>query len=155
MNWMILPFKRYFEFSGRSRRKEFWMFQLLQVLVSFVLFAIMLSGGGAQFLAGVENENLDATVMGVPMMIGGILAILWFLAAFIPSLAVTIRRLHDRNLSGWWYGGLLIASFIPIVNIFAGIGMLVMLVVLMLDGTDGPNRFGPDPKDPSQAAVFE
>ena len=131
------------------------MFQLLQVLVSFVLFAIMLSGGGAQFLAGVENENLDATVMGVPMMIGGILAILWFLAAFIPSLAVTIRRLHDRNLSGWWYGGLLIASFIPILNIFAGIGMLVMLVVLMLDGTDGPNRFGPDPKDPSQAAVFE
>ena len=155
MNWMILPFKRYFEFSGRSRRKEFWMFQLLQVLVSFVLFAIMLSGGGAQFLAGVENENFDSTVMGVPMMIGGILAILWFLAAFIPSLAVTIRRLHDRNLSGWWYGGLLIASFIPILNIFAGIGMLVMLVILMLDGTDGPNRFGPDPKDPSQAAVFE
>lgn len=154
MNWMILPFKRYFEFSGRSRRKEFWMFQLLQVLVSFVLFAIMFSGGGAQFLAGVENENLDATVMGVPMMIGGILAILWFLAAFIPSLAVTIRRLHDRNLSGWWYGGLLIASFIPILNIFAGIGMLVMLVILMLDGTDGPNRFGPDPKDPSQAEVF-
>ena len=155
MHWMILPFKRYFEFSGRSRRKEFWMFQLLNVIVSFAIFAIMLSGGGFQFLTGADPETVDSAAMGIPLIIGLVLMGIWVLAAFIPSLAVTIRRLHDRNMSGWWYGGLLIASFIPFINFLAGLGMLALLVVMMLDGTDGPNRYGPDPKDPSQASVFE
>ena len=155
MHWMILPFKRYFEFSGRSRRKEFWMFQLLNVIVSFAIFAIMLSGGGLQFLTAADPETVNDAAVGIPLIIGLVLMGIWVLAAFIPSLAVTIRRLHDRNMSGWWYGGLLIASFIPFINFLAGLGMLALLVVMMLDGTDGPNRYGPDPKDPSQASVFE
>ena len=131
------------------------MFQLLNVIVSFAIFAIMLSGGGFQFLTGADPETVDSAAMGIPLIIGLVLMGIWVLAAFIPSLAVTIRRLHDRNMSGWWYGGLLIASFIPFINILASLGMLALLVVMMLDGTDGPNKYGADPKDPSQASVFD
>ena len=155
MHWMILPFKRYFEFSGRSRRKEFWMFQLLNALVSFAIFAIMLSGGGFQYFSSADPDSLADNSLSIALLVGAGLLGIWALAVLSPSIAVTVRRLHDRGISGWWYGGLLIESFIPILNVLAGFGMLALLVVMMLDGTDGPNKYGPDPKDPSQASVFE
>lgn len=73
------------------------------------------------------------------------------LAIIVPSIAVSIRRLHDRDMSGWWYLGLTLAGLIPIIGFLASIALLVLMA---LPGTPGPNRFGPDPKDPSQAAVF-
>ena len=69
----------------------------------------------------------------------------------VPSIAVVVRRLHDRDMSGWWYLGIIVASMIPIVGTLASIALLVLMV---LPGTPGPNRFGPDPKDPANAAVF-
>jgi len=62
-----------------------------------------------------------------------------------------VRRLHDRDMSGWWYLGVAVASIIPIVGFIASIAFLVLMV---LPGTPGPNRFGPDPKDPTGAEVF-
>lgn len=161
MNWMILPFKRYFDFSGRSRRMEFWMFQLLNLLVAAVLagpFYVSFVGAAMSgAAAGPEGQEaaMEAallTGMSPVMMIMMGLYGLYVLAAFIPSLAVTVRRLHDRDLSGWWYLGVILASLIPIVGILAA---LAFLVLMFLPGTSGPNRFGEDPKDPAQASVFE
>jgi uncharacterized membrane protein YhaH (DUF805 family) len=89
---------------------------------------------------------------GVLGIIGLIVLIVWFLAALIPGIAVTVRRLHDREMSGWWYLGFIVLSLIPLVGIIASIAMIV---ILALEGTDGPNKYGPDPKDPAGAAVFE
>jgi uncharacterized membrane protein YhaH (DUF805 family) len=150
MEWMLMPLRRYADFSGRSRRMEFWMFQLFVIITTTVLVLITFSG-----VPWTTPENLDQAAGAGPLFwVGGLLWLVWSLAIFIPSLAVTVRRLHDREMSGWWYGGLLIASFIPLVNIIAGLGFIALLVVLLLPGTDGPNRYGPDPKDPSQAEVF-
>ena len=150
MNWMILPFKRYADFKGRSRRMEFWMYSLLNIAVWLVLGGInMASGDNMAQLAAAGNSN-PLAVYGV-MFSGplGIVLAIWFLANIIPSIAVSVRRLHDRDMSGWWYLGFIVLSAIPFVGIVASIAMLV---IFCLKGTDGDNRFGPDPLRPSARA---
>jgi uncharacterized membrane protein YhaH (DUF805 family) len=72
------------------------------------------------------------------------LGILFFLATFIPQLAVTIRRFHDQDKSGWFY----LLAFVPFV------GGLIVFIFMLLEGTRGPNRFGPDPKGPDVSRTF-
>jgi uncharacterized membrane protein YhaH (DUF805 family) len=152
LEWMILPLKRYAEFSGRSRRKEYWSFVLLTVLVYIVLGGLMLAGGFSMgSLASMGQPGAEAPHPGALFYIGAGLLGLYGLAVFIPNLAVIIRRLHDRDMSGWWLLGYVVASIIPFLNIIAAIAMLV---IMFLPGTVGPNRFGPDPKDPASAEVF-
>ena len=153
MEWMILPFKRYAEFSGRSRRMEFWMFTLFNIIV-FIVLAILIFGvmGAGQGMADQIDPANPLSVYGVIFSGAGLLLVLYWLVALIPSIAVAVRRLHDRDMSGWWYLGFIVASMIPFVGILASIAFLV---IMLLPGTQGPNRFGPDPKDPSQAAAFE
>lgn len=158
MEWMILPFKRYVDFHGRSRRMEFWMFQLLNAIVAAVLagpFFVSLIGAS---LANPDDPAATEAAMaalfegGMSLsMIGLILYALYALAAVLPSIAVTVRRLHDRDMSGWWYLGLSVAGAIPLVGIIASLAFFVLMV---LPGTPGPNRFGPDPKDPYNEDVF-
>lgn len=158
MEWMILPFKRYADFQGRSRRKEFWMFQLLNIIVALVLagpffFSVVgatIEAGGDPAAEAALAENLIAGGMGLSAIGIGIYG-LYALAAFIPSIAVTVRRFHDRDMSGWWYLGLVVASLLPFVGFLASIALLVLMV---LPGTEGGNRFGPDPKNPYAADVF-
>ncbi|WP_296675845.1 DUF805 domain-containing protein [Novosphingobium sp.] len=152
MNWMILPFKRFADFKGRSRRMEFWMFSLLNVIVWIVLGGMKMASGDTMAQLTAASATSPLSVYGV-MFSGttGILLALWSLAAFIPGIAVTVRRLHDRDMSGWWYLGFVIGSFIPLLNILISIGFLVLM---FLEGTKGPNRFGPDPKDPTSSDVF-
>lgn len=152
MEWMILPLKRYVDFKGRSRRMEFWMFALMNLIVSGILLTLMFIGGfGPEQLAGLEAGATPD--FGITFYIGAGLMVLWSLAILIPGIAVTVRRLHDRNMSGWWYLGILIASFIPFVGMLVSLGYLVLMV---LPGTEGPNRFGSDPKgDGADATVFE
>ena len=151
LEWMIMPLKRYAEFSGRSRRKEYWSFVLLNVIIYFVLAAIMIAGGFSMAQLAAPGAGATPPSFGPVFYIGAGLLGLWALAIFIPNIAVMIRRLHDRDLSGWWLLGYIVASLIPFVNFIAAIAMLV---VLLLPGTVGPNRFGNDPKDPSSAEVF-
>ena len=73
-------------------------------------------------------------------------------AIILPTLAVQVRRFHDRNLSGWWYLALLIVSAVPYVGFIASIAILV---ISALRGTEGPNKFGADPLRPeARAEVF-
>lgn len=152
MHWMILPFKRYFDFSGRSRRMEYWMFVLFTTVVAMVLvgpvvFDIMAASVADPMAADPDPFASAGTFSIVGMSLYG----LFILAALIPGIAVAVRRLHDRDLSGWWYLGFIVASMIPLVGIVASIAFIV---VMFLPGTEGPNRFGPDPKDPHSAEVF-
>ena len=118
MNWYIQVLQKYFVFSGRARRKEFWMFVLFTLLISIGL-------GIIDGFAGLTTEY------GL-----GILGGIYSLATIIPSLALAFRRLHDTDRSAWW----LLIGFVPIV------GSIVLLVFYCLAGTQGGNRFGPDPK---------
>ena len=163
MYWMTLPLKRYFEFSGRSRRKEYWMFFLFTVICNVVLS--ILDGALGLTLGDDEATSISNT---------GVLAGLFGLATFIPSISVGVRRLHDTNRRGWWLlfpvltlivGGLLTGVLVSGVSsdssglaglggavlglaLGALIGFVTLLVFYVMDGTPGPNRFGDDPKDP-------
>ncbi|HYD26024.1 MAG TPA: DUF805 domain-containing protein [Croceibacterium sp.] len=146
MEYMLMPLKRYAEFSGRSRRQEFWMFALLNLIVYCVLLGIMFAFGAGASMEDAASGNYAAMFGGF-----GLLLAVWALAVLIPSIAVSVRRLHDRDMSGWWYLGFIVASMIPIVGIIASIAYLV---VMALPGTPGPNRFGPDPKGAADPEVF-
>jgi uncharacterized membrane protein YhaH (DUF805 family) len=129
MEWMLLPLKRYVDFQGRSRRKEYWMFTLGMILVGLawgLVFAVL----------GGMSEGSDG--IGGIAMIWAILGGLAYLAILLPSIAVQVRRFHDQDKSGW----LVLIGLVPYV------GGLIVFVFMCLEGTRGPNRFGPDPKDP-------
>lgn len=128
MEWMILPLKRYADFSGRSRRKEYWMFALLNVIIVIGLFVI----GG--MLGGIEPDSSGEASGGSIVFLG--LFGIYGLAILVPSLAVQVRRFHDQDKSGWF----VLLSLIPYV------GSLIVFVFMCLDGTKGENRFGADPK---------
>lgn len=129
MNWMLMPYRRYFDFAGRSRRKEYWMFALFTFLVSlaWVVVANIVAASGLRGPANIEPGALVAT-----LLLG-----LWGLLSIIPTFAVTVRRLHDTGRSGFW----ILIGFVPIV------GALVLLYFYLIEGTRGANRFGPDPKE--------
>lgn len=125
MNWYLKVWKQYADFSGRARRTEFWMFQLFQMII--IAVAVILSSAMTVWF---DSETPAETIL---LLIG-----LYFLATFIPTLAVTVRRLHDQSKSGWF----IFMHFIPWV------GGIIMLVFMVAEGTRGPNQYGPDPKNP-------
>ncbi len=119
MKWYLKVLKQHYaDFSGRARRKEFWMF----VLFNFIFLLI--------------TALLDITLIYVGIgfkMISPIYA----LAVFIPGLAVEVRRLHDIGKSGWW----IFISLIPLI------GSIWLLVLLATDSQPGDNEYGPNPKE--------
>ncbi len=146
MEWMLMPLKRYADFSGRSRRMEYWMFQVFNVLV---LLAIGLIFGLLGYATGSFSSSNEPPVF--LLIMGGILLLAWLAVFLVPSIAVTVRRLHDRDMSGWWYLGAIVVGMIPLIGYVVSIGFTVLM---FLPGTPGPNRFGADPKDPTSASVF-
>lgn len=124
-------FSQYATFSGRARRSEFWYWVLFNALVGAVFAALAGATGGFEIDPVTGMPSYGAT---------GVIANLVSLALLIPSIAVTVRRLHDTDRSGfWWFIGL-----VPFV------GWIVLLVFCALEGTRGQNRFGPDPKGAEQ-----
>jgi len=178
MEWMLLPLKRYAQFSGRARRKEYWMYILFIVIVSIVLSILdrMLGLGGGSSITptSADSANAASASLGAGMHIG-VLGGIFTLATFIPTLAVAIRRLHDGDRSGWWvligYGPYIVGFALMVFGLLGGqlgllatggmimmigfIGFLVLLVFMCLPGTSGPNKYGPDPLDPSGAELGE
>jgi len=113
MTWYLQVLKKYAVFSGRAHRTEYWTFVLINLIVTLALYAIESLAGG-------------------PGVLGG----LYSLAVLIPSLAVSVRRLHDTNRSGWW----LFIGLIPVI------GSIVLLVFMLQDTQQGENPYGPNPK---------
>ena len=118
MKYYLLAFKNYAVFSGRSNRSEYWYFALFQFI--FAVAAIIL------------DVALGLSFGNTPY---GFLYMGYVLATLIPGLAVTVRRLHDIDKSGWW----LFIVLIPVI------GSIWLLVLLASEGTRGDNRFGADP----------
>ncbi|MCW3173971.1 DUF805 domain-containing protein [Shewanella subflava] len=118
MEWYVKVLKQYFVFSGRARRKEYWMFTLFNFIVSFVLSLIDMGIGSFDEITGL-----------------GALSGVYTLLVLIPSIAVAVRRLHDTNHSGWW----LFIGLIPLL------GALFLLVVFCFDSKED-NEYGPNPK---------
>ena len=130
MEWGLLPLRRYAEFSGRSRRKEFWMFVLLSFIAAIVAGVIDISLG-----YGTTDSYVSDSGFGASATSSGPVGIILTLALLIPGIAVSVRRLHDTDRSGWW----LLLAFLPLI------GAIVLVVFYCLDGTRGPNEYGPDP----------
>ena len=136
MGDMFKPLLRYFDFSGRSRRREYWLFALLYtvLLAGAIALEQALGIGGeltsyADYGDGYASAGFNVNFGPISL---GLLAVF-----FIPSLAVAIRRMHDQDKSGWFI-------LIP----FYG------FILLFIDGTRGPNRFGPDPKGGPETQIF-
>ena len=170
MNLMFAPLKRYVDFQGRSRRTEYWLWFLFQVIVSIIF-------GIAKSTAGAGSADVIKLVNGI-----------FSLAIFLPTLAVGVRRLHDTNRTGWWIVFPVVVMIVGFIAYLATAGSagvanlqklgelesgstpqqvmdafsnlssmlwvfvayvaaaLLLLVFDVLDGTPGVNRFGPDPK---------
>ncbi|HEY1210160.1 MAG TPA: DUF805 domain-containing protein [Terracidiphilus sp.] len=119
MNWYLMVWKKYAQFSGRSRRNEYWMFTLFNLLIYVLLYGAAIA---------LMESGIGKALLGICAIYG--------LAILIPSLAVGVRRLHDTGRSGWW----LLICFVPIV------GGLILLVFFVLDSEPGTNQYGPNPK---------
>jgi uncharacterized membrane protein YhaH (DUF805 family) len=104
MRWYLDVLKNYSVFDGRAGREEYWQFTLINIIISIALYATL--------------NDLWAV---------------YTVAVLIPTIAVSIRRLHDIGRSGWW----VLSAIVPVVLLF----------MMMLDGKTGPNQYGFNPKD--------
>jgi uncharacterized membrane protein YhaH (DUF805 family) len=120
MNWYLTVLKKYAVFSGRARRKEYWMFTLFNMI-----FAIV-----AMFLDNILGIAIDGLRYGPIFM-------LYVVAVLIPGLAVSVRRLHDVGKSGW----MLLIQLIPLI------GDIWLLCLMVTDSELGENKYGPNPKE--------
>lgn len=120
--YYLLPWKKYLTFSGRATRREFWSFTLVNTL--------LLWGGMAVLMFPGEWEG------GPPLIVLRCAFSFFWMVQQLPQLAVTVRRLHDTDCSGW-------CIFILAVPF---LGILLLLIELLLPGTRGRNYFGDDPR---------
>jgi uncharacterized membrane protein YhaH (DUF805 family) len=107
MNWYLAVLKNYAAFDGRAGREEYWHFTLINVIISIALYVTL-------------NEMWAV----------------YTLAVLVPSIAVSVRRLHDIDRSGWWF-------LIAVIPLFA----IVLMFMMLLDGKPGANQYGFNPKD--------
>jgi uncharacterized membrane protein YhaH (DUF805 family) len=111
---IAICFGKYVDFRGRAKRPEYWFWALFTALVSLVA------------------QIFDLILFGPRL---GIISTVTSLGLLLPGLAVSARRLHDIDRTGWW----LLISLVPVI------GVIVLLVFFCLRGTPGGNRFGSDP----------
>lgn len=118
MEWYLTVLRQYAVFRGRARRKEYWMFFLVNLLIAVAI-------------------NVAAGMLGD--LLGGGLAVLglvYSLAVLVPGVAVGVRRLHDTGRSGWW----MLVALVPIL------GAIAIIVFLAQDSQPAENQYGPNPK---------
>jgi uncharacterized membrane protein YhaH (DUF805 family) len=132
MEWMLMPLRRYADFEGRSRRMEYWMFYLFTLIIGLVAALVILA-----IALLLYTMNLSESAMGMLLVPVWLILFIGSMALVVPTIAVTVRRLHDQDKSGWMF----LLGFIPFV------GGIILLVFMCLEGTRGPNRYGPDPVD--------
>lgn len=115
-------YSNYANFSGRSVRSAYWWWALFQIVVS-VAISLVEGGGTAAVGDGMASMAYNP----------GIVGLIWSLANLIPGVAVSVRRMHDLDKSGW----LLLIVLIPLI------GALVLLYWFCQRGTEGDNQYGP------------
>ena len=120
MDWYLQAFKKYADFTGRARRKEYWMFILFNVIAALV--------------ALILDNILGIAFGGVGY---GPLYLIYIMAIIIPSISIAVRRLHDIGKSGWMF----LVSFIPLI------GGIWLIILLCKDSQPGENEYGPNPKE--------
>tara|TARA_Y100001970_G_scaffold149128_1_gene183018 strand:+ start:751 stop:1272 length:522 start_codon:yes stop_codon:yes gene_type:complete len=173
MSWYGLAITNYFNFSGRARRKEYWMFYLFSMII-YILAMIL------DFALGI-NYSFNNGYYEQSLGYGPIYTIVG-LFHFIPMYSITVRRLHDSDRTGWWFFGPILAmlsavlifammagmsysmnirllmyigGIIAIVGYIGSIGVLIASFVFMFfDGTKGDNRFGPSNKYDSEGELI-
>lgn len=118
-DWYYKVILNYTNFNGRARRQEYWYFTLVNVLVNLVMGII---------------DRVIGSVMQMDNF--GFFGVIYALFIMIPSIAVTVRRLHDSGRTGWWA----LIAFVPII------GILVLLYFLIQDSEEGSNQYGANPK---------
>jgi len=139
MNWYTKVLQQYVDFNGRARRKEYWMFVLFNMI--FAIVAITLDN-----VLGLSGGSYEAAEASASVMFeSGPIYMVYSLAVLLPSLAVSVRRLHDVNKSGWW----LLISLIPII------GGIWLLILFVRDSQAGKNQYGPNPKGVEPMAPIE
>ena len=135
MGDMFLPLKRYFEFSGRSRRREYWLFLLLYTVLLVAATVLDLAFGlvdySSYYYSGDNGLEASFNISLGPFSVGALLLFI------VPLFAVTVRRMHDVDKSGWF-------MLVPFYN----------FILTCIEGTPGPNRFGPDPKGDPRSQIF-
>ncbi|MBJ6108658.1 DUF805 domain-containing protein [Hymenobacter sp. BT523] len=119
MQYFLQALRNYAVFSGRARRKEYWMFVLFQLIFGIVAMTL--------------DSMLGLAIAPLPY---GYIYVLFSLAMLLPGLSLAVRRLHDVNKSGLF----LLIAFIPLV------GAIWLLVLMCTEGTPGDNQYGPNPK---------
>ena len=135
MSWFLVVLRKYATFSGRARRREYWAYILTSVFLLVLLLLIDMLTGTFDF-----------------EFLRGLLSSLFLLGNLLPALAVSVRRLHDTDRSGWWLLiGLLpplVIGFLPplLIALVPLICTMVLFYFLIQEGDEGPNRHGPDPK---------
>jgi uncharacterized membrane protein YhaH (DUF805 family) len=117
-------------FSGRASRSEYWWFTLFNILFSI--------------LGQIAMGGIAATGSSVPVIAFAVVFVVLAIYFGIAGISVMVRRLHDKDKSGWWYWIILV----PII------GVILLLVWFCQRGTQGPNRFGPDPLMGTNPEVF-
>lgn len=162
MKYFIYCFKHYADFSGRARRSEFWFFTLFNYIISLLLIAGYIGKLVSLSLQDSPDFN-DPMTMILTMFTSPFLIILmvYSLAVFIPTLAVTVRRLHDIGRSGYWLLGYYVVSWILSFAMQLATDNLVVETLLILptlalaiwylvwmftDSQYGPNQYGDNPK---------
>ena len=125
--------EKYFTISGRASRSEYWWFTLAGGLFAFIwglsiAFAILLV------------DQISGTLYAMLMLF----FVMAMLALIVPSITVSIRRLHDTGRSGWWY----FVTFLPYV------GSIILLVFTLLPSEEGENEYGPNPNAVEENETF-
>ena len=124
MNWYLKVLNQYSDFKSRARRKEYWMFALVNFIISFAIVGI----DNALGLSFNYTENVSGS---------GVFNLLYNLLILIPSLAVAVRRLHDVGKSGWML----------LIGLIHLLGAIWLLIFLLRDSEAGENKYGPNPKE--------
>ena len=172
MKWFIKCLRQYFDFKGRARRKEYWMFYLWTFLIELVicLISFLLGGGvpGIGYEPDVPPELMPRNI-GMGMFFTGLVTLYGY-ALIIPQISVSVRRLHDTGKSGWWLLGyylIMIATGI-VLSLFSiqvavagraaqtwpvwvalsvmAVAVIWWLVLMVKKGDVGRNKYGEDPK---------
>ncbi len=129
---MSSVYRNYATASGRAGRSEYWWYYLVNVTVYTVLWAVAVA---------LSTEMSRSTRDSVIPLVWAAIVLLWWLVNAIPSITVTVRRLHDVGMSGWYYFLVLVPS----------VGSLVLFVITLLPGKQGSNMYGRDPRNANGA----